>query len=78
MTEEDLAEMLEWQARCRDFETSNERIREERDSLINTVVTLRQREDALVTRITELEQLSQKQQTLIDRLTIHVQQGVEL
>ena len=31
MNETDMAEMMEWQARCRDLETSKEQIREERD-----------------------------------------------
>lgn len=52
---EQLAEMIEWQARCSDAQTSIERLREERDGLLTTITVLSQREDALVTRITELE-----------------------
>ena len=52
---EQLAEMIEWQARCNDAQTSIERLREERDGLLNTISALTQREDALVTRVTELE-----------------------
>jgi chromosome segregation ATPase len=52
---EQLAEMIEWQARCSDAQTSIERLREERDALLTTISALRHREDALVTRVTELE-----------------------
>jgi chromosome segregation ATPase len=53
---ERLAEIIEWQARCSDAQTSIERLREERDALLTTIAALRDREDALVTRITELEE----------------------
>lgn len=52
---EQLAEMIEWQARCTDAQNSIERLREERDGLLNTIYSLSQREDALVSRLTELE-----------------------
>lgn len=52
---ERLAEVIEWQARCSDAQTSIERLREERDALLVTIASLRTREDALVSRITELE-----------------------
>ena len=52
---EQLAEMIEWQARCNDAQNSIERLREERDGLLNTIFSLSQREDALVSRLTELE-----------------------
>jgi chromosome segregation ATPase len=52
---EQLAEMIEWQARCADAQTSIERLREERDALLITISALRNREDALVSRVTELE-----------------------
>jgi chromosome segregation ATPase len=57
---ERMAELIEWQARCSDAQTSIERLREERDALLSTVVAHRQREDALVTRITELEATVQR------------------
>lgn len=53
---ERLAEVIEWQARCSDAQNSIERLREERDGLLTTIVALRQREDALVSRVTELEE----------------------
>lgn len=52
---ERLAEVIEWQARCSDAQTSIERLREERDALLSTISALRDREDALVDRITDLE-----------------------
>ncbi len=52
---EQLAEMIEWQARCNDAQNSIERLREERDALLITIAALRNREDALVGRVTELE-----------------------
>jgi chromosome segregation ATPase len=57
---ERLAEIVEWQARCSDAQTSIERLREERDALLATIASLRTREDALVTRITELEGIVQR------------------
>jgi chromosome segregation ATPase len=53
---ERLAEVIEWQARCSDAQNSIERLREERDGLLTTIAALRQREDALVSRVTELEE----------------------
>ena len=55
-----MAELIEWQARCSDAQNSIERLREERDALLSTIVAHRQREDALVTRITELEATVQR------------------
>jgi chromosome segregation ATPase len=52
---ERMAEIIEWQARCSDAQTSIERLREERDALLTTIAALRDREDALVNRVTELE-----------------------
>lgn len=52
---ERLAEIIEWQARCSDQQTSIETLRDERDALLATIASLRIREDALVSRVTELE-----------------------
>lgn len=57
---ERMAELIEWQARCSDAQNSIERLREERDALLSTVVAHRQREDALVSRVTELEATVQR------------------
>ena len=55
-----LAEIIEWQARCSDAQNSIERLREERDALLSTIVSMRQKEDALVERVTELEAVVQR------------------
>jgi len=44
-----------WSSRCNDLETSLERLREERDALLSTLSDLKARENALVSRMTELE-----------------------
>jgi BMFP domain-containing protein YqiC len=62
-----LAEMIEWQTRCSDAQNSIERLREERDALLSTIVSMRQKEDALVTRVTELEAIVQRMSQEIAR-----------
>jgi chromosome segregation ATPase len=62
-----LAEMIEWQARCSDAQNSIERLREERDALLSTIVSMSQKEDALVTRVTELEAIVQRMSQEIAR-----------
>jgi BMFP domain-containing protein YqiC len=62
-----LAEIIEWQARCSDAQNSIERLREERDALLSTIVSMRQKEDALVTRVTELEAIVQRMSQEIAR-----------
>lgn len=54
---ERMAELIEWQARCADQANSLERMRDERDALLTTIVSMRHREDALVTRVAELEEI---------------------
>lgn len=80
-----MAELMEWQARCRDMETSKEQLREERDLLRE------QRDGAMErwkeacdknemywVRITELEAALSKATAQVERLRIHLQQGIEL
>lgn len=64
---ERMAEIIEWQARCSDAQNSIERLREERDALLTTIVAHRQREDALVQRVTELEATVQRMSQEIAR-----------
>lgn len=64
---ERLAEIIEWQSRCADSQTSIERLREERDALLSTISAMRSREDALVTRVTELEESVQRMSQEIAR-----------
>lgn len=61
---EQMAETMEWQARCRDLETSLEFVREERD-LARAALNHQQNENR------ELH-------ALISRLRLHIAQGVEL
>ena len=62
-----LAEIIEWQSRCSDAQNSIERLREERDALLSTIVAHRQREDALIERVTELEATVQRMSQEIAR-----------
>jgi BMFP domain-containing protein YqiC len=64
---ERMAELIEWQSRCSDAQNSIERLREERDALLNTIVSMRQKEDALVERVTELESTVQRMSQEIAR-----------
>jgi hypothetical protein len=60
-----IAEVQMWQSRTSDLETTVERLREERDVLLSTIVTFRHREDVLMSRLTELDDI-------VKRLTIAV------
>jgi len=55
-----IAEIQMWQSRVQDLETSNERLRDERDSLLSTIVSLNAREHSLLTRLTELDNIVQR------------------
>lgn len=72
------AEVIELQARVADLQHSLERVREERDSARNTAALL---EAELADREALLhgyEGLTHDLQKQIDRLRLHIQQGVEL
>lgn len=85
MNEEELAEMYEWQARCRDLETANGQLREERDrfreerntSLKYWHENLAQME-TLWKRITELEEALAAATAERDRYRLATEQGREL
>jgi len=80
-----MAELMEWQARCRDMETSKEQLREERDLLraqldsamkyLREAVTTR---ELYWERIVELEAALSKATAQAERLRINLQQGIEL
>ena len=55
-----MAEIQMWQSRTIDLETTLERMREERDALLLTIGSIKQREDALVSRLSELEDIVQR------------------
>lgn len=71
MTESMRAELIEWQARAADLQNSVERLREERDAARSSI-------DLLMHEIACLEQEIRKDQSIIDRLRLHIAQGVEL
>lgn len=66
-----LAELIEWQARCADLENANEALREEREQARSTADLLMHECARLEARVTELS-------AFVDRLRIAVQQGAEL
>jgi hypothetical protein len=67
----EMAELIEWQARCGDLSNSLETVREERDSARSSV-------DLLMHENIRLEELTRQMQGWIDRLRLHIAQGVEL
>lgn len=70
-TNESLAAIQEAQARVADLMTANERLREEREAARATV-------DLLLHENAALEQSLSDARARIDRLMLHLQQGVEL
>jgi hypothetical protein len=78
MSNQSIAEIAEWQARCGDLSTSNEQLREERDAALTLAAEHKLKHSILWERVTELEQAIKNQQAIIDRLRLHIQQGVEL
>lgn len=82
---EGLAETLEWQARCRDLETANEQLREEReilreerDGAMEHWRINKEKNEQLWERIHALEAALHEANAKNDRLRIHLQQGIEL
>ncbi len=71
MTEDMRAEMQHWQARCDDLSTANERLREERDDAKLELIAAKAMLETL------REELQQSRAT-VDRLRLHIAQGVEL
>ena len=71
MTEGMQAEIQHWQARCDDLSTANERLREERDIARLELIA------AKAMLETSQENLRQANAT-VDRLRLHIAQGVEL
>ena len=72
MTSESEATELEmWQARCDELQVTCERLREERDSARNIAALLEAEFAKQMATVADLH-------AQIDRLRIHIQQGVEL
>jgi peptidoglycan hydrolase CwlO-like protein len=72
------AEMQHWQARCDEMQVSIERLRESRDEAREETDRARTSCDLLMAEIARLEQIISDQGSRIDRLTLHLQQGIEL
>lgn len=72
------AELQYWQARTDEMQVSIERLRESRDEARAETDRARTSCDLLMAEITRLEQLTSEQGARIDRLTLHLQQGIEL
>lgn len=72
------AEMQHWQARCDEMQVSIERLRESRDEARAETDRARTSCDLLMAETARLEQIISEQGSRIDRLTIHIQQGIEL
>jgi cell division septum initiation protein DivIVA len=72
------AEMQYWQARTDEMQVSIERLRESRDEARADTERARTSCDLLMAEITRLEQVISEQGSRIDRLTLHLQQGIEL
>jgi cell division septum initiation protein DivIVA len=72
------AEIQYWQARTDEMQVSIERLRESRDEARAETERARTSCDLLMAEITRLEQIISEQGSRIDRLTLHLQQGIEL
>lgn len=72
------AELQYWQARTDEMQVSIERLRESRDEARAETDRARTSCDLLMAEITRLEQIVSEQGARIDRLTLHLQQGIEL
>ena len=71
INESEATELEMWQARCDELQVASERLREERDNARNTAALM----EAEVAKQT---QIISELNAQVDRLRIHIQQGVEL
>jgi len=72
------AELQHWQARTDEMQVTIDRLREERDEALQHTDRARTSVDLLMAETAKLEQIISDQGARIDRLTIHLQQGIEL
>jgi hypothetical protein len=72
------AELQHWQARTDEMQVTIERIREERDEARLNTERARASVDLLMAETARLEHIISEQGSRIDRLTLHLQQGIEL
>lgn len=75
---EELAELMEWQARCSDLQTVNEQLRDERDLALREWREAKSVSELYWSRIVELESALVKANSMVSRLRLHLQQGIEL
>lgn len=75
---EELAEMMEWQARCSDLQTVNEQLRDGRDLALREWMEAKSVAELYWSRIVELEAALTKANSMTSRLRAHIQQGFEL
>jgi len=78
MSDSAQAEMQFWQARVDEMQVSIERLRESRDESRAETERARTSVDLLMAEIMRQEKIISDQAARIDRLTLHLQQGVEL
>jgi outer membrane murein-binding lipoprotein Lpp len=71
INESEATELEMWQARCDELQVASERLREERDNARSTAALM----EAEVAKQT---QIISELNAQVDRLRIHIQQGVEL
>jgi len=71
INESEATELEMWQARCDELQVATERLREERDNARTTAALMEAEYAKLSVTVAELH-------AQIDRLRIHIQQGVEL
>lgn len=75
---EELAELMEWQARCSDLQTVNEQLRDERDLALREWREAKSISELYWSRVVELEAALMKANSITSRLRQHIQQGIEL
>jgi hypothetical protein len=66
-----VAEAIEWQTRAGDLQNAVEKLREERDAARASC-------DLLLHEIFEANSVNKEQAAIIDRLRLHIAQGIEL
>jgi len=78
MIESANAELQFWQARVDEMQVSIERLRESRDESRAETERARASVDLLMAETARLEKIIADQHAHIDRLTLHIAQGIEL
>lgn len=66
-----IAELIEWQTRTTDLQNAVERLTQQRDAARSSV-------DLLMHENAALQEMLDKALATVDRLRLHIQQGIEL